>query len=45
MPAKPRYDLGIIVALPEELEYILEVAPLVESVGRDGTQVDHPKAV
>jgi nucleoside phosphorylase len=37
MPTKPRYDLAIIVALPEELEYIVEVAPLVESLGHDGT--------
>lgn len=35
MPAKPRYDIGIIIALPEELDYVIEVAPLVELFVRD----------
>jgi nucleoside phosphorylase len=37
MPAKHRYDIGIVVALPEELEYVVEVAPLVESFAHGGT--------
>ncbi|WP_249142382.1 5'-methylthioadenosine/S-adenosylhomocysteine nucleosidase [Bradyrhizobium sp. AUGA SZCCT0160] len=34
---KPRYDIGVIVALQEELEYVIEVAPLVESLACGGT--------
>jgi adenosylhomocysteine nucleosidase len=34
---KPRYDIGIIIALQQELEYVIEVAPLVESVVGGGT--------
>lgn len=37
MPVKPRFDIGIIVALPEELEYVIEVAPLIKSFVRDGS--------
>jgi hypothetical protein len=33
---KPRYDIGIVVPLPEELQYLVEVAPIVRSVSRNG---------
>lgn len=36
MPTKPRFDIGIIVPLAEELEYVLELAPIIRSVRADG---------
>lgn len=36
MPAKPRFDLGIVVPLAEELGYVLEVAPIVRTIRADG---------
>jgi nucleoside phosphorylase len=37
MPTKPRFDIGIVVPLAEELDYVLEVAPIIRSVRADGT--------
>ncbi|MGC2780137.1 MAG: 5'-methylthioadenosine/S-adenosylhomocysteine nucleosidase [Bradyrhizobium sp.] len=37
MPAKPRFDIGIVVPLAEEFGYVTEVAPIVRSVGAHGT--------
>ncbi|MGJ5208128.1 hypothetical protein [Bradyrhizobium sp. HKCCYLR20261] len=36
MPTKPRFDIGIVVPLPEELQYVVEVAPIVSSISRNG---------